>query len=281
MVADAEVDPPMNRRGPTAFAIAVLAVGLLLAGAWGVPGVRASATAPVTGSVSGPTVVATHASESYTVNGSGGPAIASNGTRVGNLTAFLSVTAANLTGVQVTPAESPIGPNESVHATLVLGPSAEVVSIGVMISSVYQKQNQTINLTYTVNVVTPYVVAATLVAGASSTVLSFPVEVDLDGSAVGTVTVPTLTPGQSYNLSFNYPTLGLSPGEHTFSISLASEHGLVTFANGGIVYSSTFYVTGPAPNDTLWYVAGTVAFFGVLFIFMTRVAARRRGASRK
>ena len=271
----------MSRWGPTALAVAVVVAGLLVAGSWGITGVRAADPSAVTGSISGPTVLATHATATYTVNASGGPAIAPNGTKVGNLTAYFSVSAGNLSGLTVTPADIPVTPGQPVQATLALGGAAEVVTIGVMISSVFHTLNQSINLTYSVNAVTPYVVAATIVAGASSTVLSFPVELDLDGTAVGRLTVPSLTPGQSYNLSFKYATLGLSPGEHTFSITLASEHGLVTFANGATVYSSTFYVTGPATNYTLWYVAGIVTFFGVLFIFMTRVAARRRGASRK
>jgi hypothetical protein len=280
-VADPEVDAPMKRKALGVLVLAALAIGLLVLASWGTPGVRASPTAAVTGSVRGPTVLATQGKGTYTVNGSGGPAFASNGTEVGNVTVYFSVAAGNLSGVAITPAQLGIVFGRAGQTTLTVGATAEVVSIGVMISSVYQHQNQSINLTYTVNVVTPYIVAATIVAGASSTVLSFPVQVELDGSAVGTVTVPSLTPGGSYNLSFEYPTLGLSPGEHTFSISLASEHGLVSFANGATVYSTTFYVTGPAPNYTLWYVAGTVAFFGVLFIFMTRVAARRRGALRK
>jgi len=270
----------MRRPDLHGLVLAVVVAALLIVGTWGTGGVRGSHPSAVTGTVSGPTVLATHATGTYTINGTGGPAVAPNGTKVGNLTVYFSVTAGNMTGVAITPAQLPMEPGKPVQATLALGGTAEVVSIGVMISSVYQKQNESINLTYTVTAVTPYVVAATIVAG-GSTVLSFPVAVDLDGNAVGTVTVPTLTPGQSYNLSFKYATLGLSSGEHTFSLSIASEHGLVTFANGATVYSSTFFVPGPAPSYTLWYVAGAVAFIGVLFIFMTRVAARRRGALRK
>jgi hypothetical protein len=279
-VADAEVDAPMNRRDARGLALVLLTVGLLFVGSYTTPGVRAAGVSAVTGTVSGPTILAAEGIGNYEINGSGGPAFASNGTQVGNLTVYLSITAANATGLSLTPAQGSIVNRTPVKTVFQAG-VAEVVTILAMISSTYHKQNQSINLTYTVNVVTPYVVRATIVAGALATVLSFSVQVLLDGTLVGSVSVPTLTARESYNLSFEYPTLGLSSGDHTFSISLAKEHGLVTFANGATVYSSTFYVTGPAPDYTLWYVVGIVAFFGVLFIFMTRVAARRRGALRK
>ena len=68
---------------------------------------------------------------------------------------------------------------------------------------------------------------------------------------------------------------------HTFSISLASQHGLVTFPGGAQQYSQSFYVTGPPPDYTVWYVAGIGAFLGAVFIWSTRVAARRRGRAKK
>ncbi len=271
------------RTSPLLRTLAVTAVALLalVALAVGMPGVRAAGTATVSGSLTGPNVLAVGAHASYTVTASGGPAFASNGTQVGNLSYYLSLQAANLTGVSLAPESGALFQPYTGQTTLTVGAAPETVTILMEVSSVYRGDNVSANFTYTVNVVTPYVVSATIVATSSSTVLSFPVRIALDGTAVGTVTVPTLTPGQKYNLSYQYPTLGLSSGWHTFTISLASEHGLVSFANGATEYSSSFYVSGPAPNYTLWYVTGTVAFVGVLFIFVTRVAARRRGPSRK
>jgi predicted DNA-binding ribbon-helix-helix protein len=243
-------------------------------------GARSAATSPVTGNLTGPTLLATGATGRYEVNGTGGPAFLPNGTKVGNLTFYASVSATNLTGVSISPASAALV-GAPFRTNLVVGATAEVVTIRVLIASVYQHQNQSINLSYAVVVVVPYVVTATIVDSSSATVLSFPVQVTLDGAPVGVVTVPTLTAGQTFNLSYTYTTVGLSPGEHTFSISLATEHGLVVFASGATVYSTSFYVQGPAPSYTLWYLAGAVAFFGVLFIFVTRVAARRRSALRK
>lgn len=245
------------------------------------PLARASATPTLTGTFTGPTVLPLLGHSAYVLNGTGGPAFEPNGTKIGNLTYYISVLGPNLTGVSMAPSSGAIIPGFPAEPTLSVGSTPEVLTVVVELASVHKTQNETLNLTYTVTVVRPYVVSATIVASAGVTVLSFPIVVDLDGAPVGTVTVPTLTPGQTYNLSYQYATLGLSAGEHTFSISLESQHGLVSFAGGATVYSATFYVTGPGPDYTLWYIAGGVAFFGVLFIFATRVAARRRGAARK
>ncbi len=272
----------MTRRTYLAFVL-LLSVGLLVfgLGTASSPVRGASASyAPVTGSVSGPTVLSAGGSAHYTINGTGGPAYAPNGTRVGNVTYYITLAASNLTGVSVTPAQDGlVGVNDT--TLLTVGPYVETVTMTVMISSVYDGQNVSTNLTYNVAVVQPYVVRATLVNVANTTVLAFPVVITLDGQRVGSVLVASLTPGDQYNLSFSYATTGLSPGYHTFSISLAAQHGLVVFANGAESYSQTFYVTGPAPNYTLWYVLGVVAFVGVLFILMARVGARRRGAVRR
>jgi hypothetical protein len=282
VVEDPEVEPPMTRSAfllpGTALAVALLLlVGLSLA----VPVARGATTTPVTGTVTGPTVLATDATGHYTITGTGGPAIAPNGTQVGNLTFYITLSAPDLTSISVTPAQAALGPGINGTPILTAGSVPETVTMTVMISSVYLHQNVSTNLTYSVTIVQPYVVTATLVNVAQTTVLGFPVAIDLDGQQVGTVQVASLTPGSEYNLSFKYATLGLASGDHTFSISLIAEHGLVVFKGGATQYSQTFYVTGPAPNYTLWYVVGVVAFLGVLFIFATRVAARRRGAVRR
>jgi hypothetical protein len=272
-----------------ALALVLLAVASSTAGILGARGssadvpseFRPAASSSVLGNITGPTILSTASNGTYAINASGGPAFGANGSKVGNLTFHASLSGANLTGVSVSPASGNLTGNRSLSTVLTVGAIAETVTISVEISSTYGKLNSSLNLTYPVNVVVPYVVAAEIVNGPSATVLSFAVVIELDQSPVGSVKVPTLTPGSTYNLTYRYPTLGLSSGEHTFSISLANEHGLVRFANGQTSYSASFYVTSAPPDYTVWYVAGIVAFIGVLFIFASRVAARRRGALRK
>lgn len=264
------------------FAVLLLLTpGLILALGTLAPDARAASASSVTGSVTGPNLVATGSTTKYQVFGYGGPAVAPNGSVVGHIAYYTTLVANNLTGVSFSPPHANITNNRSVAAVLVVANASETVTIDVMISSVYQGKNVSTNFTFAVAVARPYVVAATIVDASSSTVMGFSVFVTLDGTVVGNVSVPGLQPGGSYQITFEYPTLGLSSGDHTFAISLAQEHGLVVFANGQSTYSQVVYVTGPPPDYTLWYVAGIVAFFGAIFIFASRVAARRRGAARR
>jgi hypothetical protein len=266
----------------------LVVVGLLFlagAGALGATGLAIAHPSPasssVQGNITGPTVLAYKADEFYSINASGGPAYAANGTLVGNLTYYASVVGANVTGVSIVPSKSVFTAPGAQRAQLLVSNLTEVLTIQVEITSVYQTANQSLNLTYSVNVVQPYELSLTVVSQSSATILAFALTVYLDGSPIGSVSIPTLTARQSYTATFQYATVGLSPGQHTFTVSLTNEHGLVTFAGGATSFSETFYVPGPPPNYTLWYVAGAVAFFGAIFIFLTRVAARRRNPARK
>lgn len=270
-----------------ALAFALSALALLLAGVLLVGGAIPTAQAAsvgstkVVGSIHGPKLVAADSNSTYYINATGGPAYAANGTEVGGINWTAKVSGNDLTGVSLSPNASSIpktGPGET-H--LKVGTVAETLVISVTISSTYGSSKGTTVLNYTVEVVRPYVVHAVLVAGPKAGILGFDVSVYLDGEKVGTVSVPALKANESYNLTYDYASSGLSPGEHTFSISLAGEHGLVHFAGGATQFSESFYVVGPAPDYPLYVLVGVVVFAGVLFIFMTRVAARRRPAARK
>jgi len=273
----------MSRRSVTsAVLVLLLLLPALVVGvsAFAAPA-RAGGTAPVAGSITGPTVVATNSTNTFFISGSGGPAVNANGTLVGNITYYATPTGPNLTSVSIQPSSSNIVGNKSVAAKLYSGNATETLVIDVEVSSTFGGKNESTNFSYTVNVVAPFVVSATIVNPSNVTVSGFTVWVTLDGAVIGSVNVSSLAPGASERVSFRYPTLGLSTGTHTFALSLVQEHGLVTFANGQTVYTATFYVTGPATSYTLWYIAGIVAFFGAIFIFLTRVAARRRGTARR
>jgi len=263
-------------------ALLVLASGLVV-GAPGASAVheRVAATSPLTGNVTGPSVFGYNSNKYLFINGTGGPAYAANGTLIGNVTFFASVTGANTTGVTLSPTESGITNVSGQRTLLTVGNVSEVLTVIVEITSTYQSANDSINISYDVHVVQPYVLSMTLVPTTSATILAFTLTVDLDGVPVGTISIPTLTGKQSYLATFQYATLGLSTGAHTFTVSLLNEHGLVTFAGGSTSYSTTFYIPGPPPNYEVWYIAGAVAFLGAIFIFVTRVAARRRNPTRK
>jgi hypothetical protein len=292
VVEDSEVDPTVRR---AAFALVV--VGLLLgaslagvallspaavgAGPAVSSGVHPDAASPLRGNITGPTVVALNSNERYLIQATGGPAVAANGSIIGNLTYYASVTGPNPTGVMITPQSAAILAGTPGRPLLEAGSIPQTLTITVELASVLNASNETLNLTYTVTVVQPYVVAAELVNPNNATVESFPVIIDLDGAKVGNVSVPDIQAHSTYNLTFDYAADNLSSGWHTFTIYLTEGHGLVRFANGSTSYSESFYLPGPQPDYTIWYVLGVVAFLGVLFIFGARVGARRRGPSRK
>jgi hypothetical protein len=283
-VEDPEVDAPMTRRPPALAVLvllAVLAAGALSPAALAAaPG--ASSGPPVTGGVSGPGLVATSSNATFYLNASGGPAEV-GGALTGTINWSASLAGPNTTGMTVTPSSGSIANSTHQPVKMVVYATAyvETAKLVVEVKSVNGKTNATANFTTTFRVVQPYVVRATIVAGPGPAVLPFNISVQLDGRTVGTVAVPKLAPNSTFSLVYRYPTAGLPSGYHTFTLSLADAHGLVTFPNGLTVQATTFYVAPAPANNTLWYVTGVVAFFGVLFIYATRVAARRRGTARR
>ncbi|HTS32844.1 MAG TPA: hypothetical protein VMI55_02760 [Thermoplasmata archaeon] len=263
--------------------LALLTAGglTLLAPAAASSGATPSQSSPLKGNITGPTVLATGANQRYLIQATGGPAVAPNGTIVGNLTYYASVTGPNPTGVMITPTSAALLAGTPGQPLLTPGSVPQTLTISVELVSVLNASNETLNLTYVVQVVQPYVVAAEIFNPSNLTASSFPVAIDLDGTQVGNVTIPSLLAHTGFNLSFSYATLSLSTGWHSFSISLYQAHGLLKFANGSTEYDQSFYIPGPAPDYTIWYITGVVAFLGVLFIFGARVGARRRGATKK
>ncbi len=285
MVADTEVDAAV-RPLPIALALLVL-LGVLFAGPLAAParaaapGASSTSSPPLTGNITGPSFLATSSNGTYRLNATGGPAYV-DGSLVGTITWKARLVASNTTGSSLTPTNGTLTaakPNASL--TLKVGALAERIQLIVTVTSSFAGANKTINLTKSIRSVVPYTLRATLVAGTNAGTLSFVVLVALDGKRVGNVTIPSLKPGASYSLSYRYATLGLSSGYHTFTLSIAEAHGLVTFGNGRTVEAFTFYVAPAPTNNTIWYVVGVIAFFGVLFIYGTRVAARRRPPTRR
>jgi hypothetical protein len=284
--ADPEVDAAMS--SPTLRRAATFAAVLgILALASFVPGLPPAHASPsygtLSGSIEGPLNVGLSGNATYVVNATGGPAVAVNGTQVGIYSYNASVSGDNTSTVFLSPSGGSM-PNGTVTLSLKAGNVSQQLTLYVLVTSSLNgtnTTNTTTNLSYTVNVVTPYRITATIVAGSGGTVGPLNLSVLLDGVPVGTIVVGTLVAGTHFPIAFSYVDPNLSPGWHTFSISLALEHGLVTFAGGAESISQSFYVTGPPPNDTIWYVGGLGVFVGVIFIWTTRVAANRRGRTKK
>jgi hypothetical protein len=235
---------------------------------------------PLSGGVTGPSDVGTGLTASYTVNAAGGPAQALNDTQVGTYSYEASISAANTTGATITPAAGVLV-NFTISLTLDAPNVTEPLTIYVLVNSSYNGASVSQNFSYSVQVIEPYRLSADLVVGSSSAVSTFDITVQLDGQPVGQILVHGLSAGTSYPITFAYVPSSLSPGWHTFYLSLAQEHGLVTFAGGQQELSVSFFVGGGGPNYSYWYLAGAAAFVGVLFIWSTTVGGRRRGRPKK
>lgn len=284
-MAHAAVGAPLTAlfRPALLVLVALLAtVGLAVgpaAALGGSPGASGT-TSPVTGNLTGPAYVPSGGNGTYYINATGGPAVV-DGILTGKINWSAQVVGPTLTGVSIAPANGTID-TLGTPATTVLtaGNLTQTLSIEVLVTSTLGSVKSETNLTLTVTVRSPYIVRAIVTAG-STAVLPFHVLVLLDGARVGNVTVPTLVAFQSFQIVFRYANPGLSAGYHTFVFQLVNEHGLVAFSNGQDSFSTEFYVAASPPNYSVWYVAGAVAFFGALFIFATRVAARRRGTGKR
>ena len=276
---------PRRRARPhglaTLLGVAVL-LALVLASAAPPARAAASSSLPLTGSISGPSTVGTALNATYKVQATGGPALAANGTQTGIYSFKATLAGANTTGAgaAIVPSTGVLTGGE-INLTLKAPKVTELVTLYVLVTSSQGATNVSQNFSYAVNIVQPYVLSANLVVGNAASVSPFYLTVLLDGAPVGSIRVPGLTAGSSYPIAFSYVPTSIASGWHTFSVSLASEHGLVTFTSGADVYTVSFYVTGPPVNNTLWYVTGITAFVGVIFIWSTRVSARRRGRSKK
>ncbi len=276
---------PSVRASVLAVALALSAVGLFGASATAspTPSLEPAATSAVTGNISGPTAVALNSTTNvYYLNATGGPAIAPNGTQVGTIDWNSTIAGVNITNVSLVPSSGTITAGKPLPVDLAVSNVSETLTISVVLTSSHDGLNATATISYVLEIVEPYVLRGALVVGPNAGTLPFKMVVDLDGTRVGTIAIPSLKPSETYNFTFDYATTGLAPGTHTFTISLQDQdQGLVTFAGGSREYSASFYVPGPAPNNTIWVVVGIVAFFGTLFILASRVAARRRGVARR
>ena len=273
-------------RSPTSRSVArVLLVVAVLSLAL-VPGLLprahadASNTIPLSGGITGPTGVGLGLQASYVVTAKGGPAEALNGTQVGTYSFTTSIQAVNTTGAKITPV-SGVLTDFTVSITLIAPNVTEPLTIYVLVTSTLGSANATQNLSYSVHIVQPFKLSATLVVGSSGAVSPFGLTVLLDNQPVGSILVHGLTAGASYPISFAYVPTDLAPGWHTFLISLAQLHGLVSFAGGEQVLSVSFFITGGGPDYTAWYLTGTAVFVGAILIWSTTVGGRRRGRPKK
>lgn len=260
--------------------LALVAVGLsapahAAASAPSIQAASSSAYPPIQHSVKGPSIVGKALKAEYNLTASGGPALAANGTTVGFIDFNVTLSGTNVTSASVDP---PTGVllNGSVILTFTAPNLSEVVTMHIKLTSSYNTTNETTNFTQSIQIVPPYVLTGTLVAGPTA-VTGFNMTVTLDGTPVGVVKVPTIQANSTYTFTYDYVPVSLAPGWHTIAVSLTPEHGLVEFKGGVQQISLDFYIAGAPPDYALDVGIGIAAFAGAVFIWGAVVAARRRG----
>jgi hypothetical protein len=257
------------------FGLALVLLLMLVAVGLPGPAHAASSTPKIQGTITGPSIVGRNLQAQYVVNGSGGPAEAANGTQVGNITFNATLSGNNVSTASISPPTGVL-----VNGTVTLRFTApnltEKVTLKVELTSTLGKANQSANFTFQIQVVAPYRLAGTLDAGPTS-VSGFNMTVTVDGVPVGRVVVPSIGANGSYAFTFDYVPQSIAPGWHTIAISLAPEHGLVTFQGGVEQLSLEFFITSPPPDYALDVGVGIAAFAVAVFIWGSVVGARRRG----
>lgn len=264
-----------------AAALALVCLTFLLSALPLNAGADSAAYPPVTGSITGPTSVGELLKATYTIQANGGPAELTNGSQTGIYSYKAGFgPGVNTTAALITPAQGVLV-NRTIQLQFQAPNLTETLTIYALVTSSGAGQNASQNFTISVQIVAPYRLLAVLTVTGPAGTLPFSLTVTLDGQPVGSVAIPTLSSGAHYPLNFAYVAQNLAPGWHTLAISLAQEHGLVAFSGGRESVSQSFYVTGPTPDYSLWYLTGAVALVGAVFIWATRVGARRRGKPKK
>jgi hypothetical protein len=238
----------------------------------------AGASRPLTAHLTGPSVVAVRGKADFYMVAFNGTAVNASGL-VGNYTFTTQLLGPNTTGAFVQP---PSGAFATNNQTFSVGsiPTPGTYTLAVSLTSHGPSGNETANFTKSFQVVTPYLLTATVYNPSNRTVTGASVQVLLDGKVVGSAGLTSLAPLTHATFTFNYTTVGLSPGDHTFTLVIQSVPGLLVFAGGGRTLSVTFYVQAPAANYTLDWEAGIVLAVLAIFISLL-IVVPRRSRSRK
>ena len=236
------------------------------------------ASNPLTAHLTGPSVLALKGTGAFYMVAFNGTAVNTSGL-VGNYTFTTQLLGPNTTGAFVQP---PSGAFATNNQTFTVGSisSTGTYTLAVSLTSHGPSGNETANFTKTFQVVTPYLLTATVYNPGNRTVTGASVEVLLDGNFLGSAGLTSLAPLTHATFTYNYTTLGLSPGEHTFTLVIQSVPGLLVFSGGSHSVSVNFYVQAPAANYTLDWEAGIVLALLAIFISVM-IVVPRRSRSRK
>ncbi len=276
-----------HRTTPSGWTLAMVlcALGALLVAPGltvGAPASRSASSPPIQATIQGPSVLGISAKATFYFTAHGGPAEASNGSTTGNLSYHASLIGGNTSSGLVAPPQGVFvnnTANVTVQAPNITGNfelEVEVTSFAYSNKS----DNASQNFTAAFTVVLPYSVNAVLQNPNNFTVSHVEVQVQLDGTVVGNVSVPSMAPQADFDLHYNYSTLSLTPGWHTFTLEIMGPPGLLLFSTGSPTESISFYVTPPPVDYTPYYLGGAGVAVAAIFI-STLILGPRRGRRKK
>jgi len=231
---------------------------------------------PLTAHVTGPTILSVLGKGNFTVSASGGPSQLANGTMVGNYTYNATLSGGNTSGSSITPSTGTLTNGTATFALVAPNDTGTYTLTAEVISHPTTGKPAFYNATFTLNVVIPYVLSATISNPNSFTVTGAIIQVALDGSVVGLVNLPSIAANGTYSLAYNYTTTGLSSGWHTFTISIYGIQSLLKFSNDESALSISFYINPPPVNYEDYYLLGITLALLAIFISLLVVGGRRK-----
>lgn len=251
------------------LALALLAFALV---AGLLPAAVAAAAGPLEASVTGPTALAPSQTAVYNVTITGGPTL--------NVTYTVSyfIKGTNTTGgnpIQTSPGTR--SGNGTLFQVNVTAPTAEqTLTLTVQVVAAPKgAAAENVTTTLTVTVIKGIVLSATFHNSGTTAAVNVTVRWSIDGNFVGTSLLKQIGANADATVTFTYLPVGLSPGQHTLTVSADLDHdGVIEPGRGEVITTTIFYsqVQSPAPG---WAILLGIGVF--IPVFLGVVAFRRRG----
>lgn len=235
------------------------------------PAAVLAAGEPLEAQVTGPTALAPSQTAIYNVTITGGP------TANVSYTVSYYLKGTNTTGgnpLQASPGTR--SGNGTVYQVNVTAPTAEqTLTLTVTVTATPKGAlAQNVTTTLAITVVKGIVLSATFHNSGTTAALNVTVQWSIDGSLVGTSVLKQIGANADATVTYTYLPVGLSPGQHTLTVSADLDHdGVVEPGRGEVVTTTIFYsqVESPAPG---WAILLGIGVF--IPVFLGVVAWRRR-----
>lgn len=136
---------------------------------------------------------------------------------------------------------------------------------------------ETFTSTYTVNVISPIFLHATVTNTKQVPLYNVTVNFYVDNSYVTTKTIQSLGSGQTVLLNYTWLNPYLNNGEHTLKVEV--NNTLISINNGGSSVTTHFYYGSPPNYNWIFYIVAVVAVF--MFVMAMGAGRRPRVGERK